>query len=345
MIRRILFLALGLGLLYGAFTLLTDEDAQTQPATASLSVTVVSPQQGSISQTISATGMTIPREELQVMTELASVRVREVLVDVGDNVKKGQILAVLDGQSQQHQVAQLKSDFERAHDAFARVDGIKDTGAVSKQLVTEKRTAMQSAKALLEDAELNLKRSTITAPEAGVVFERKTTIGGLVSNSEPLFRIARRNEIEMEAMVPESALSALKVGQPVVVTLTGDSEAIEGKIRLVTPRVSDSTRMAAIRIQLKSTNHIPVGLFAAARIMQNERAGLLLPKTALQQDSTGDFVWTLTPENKAERLPVTVTLHGDEQVMVDGVALDARVVARAGAFIKDGDHVNAVEAK
>jgi HlyD family secretion protein len=103
--------------------------------------------------------------------------------------------------------------------------------------------------------------------------------------------------------------------------------------------------MAAIRIQLKSTNHIPVGLFAAARIMQNERAGLLLPKTALQQDSTGDFVWTLTPENKAERLPVTVTLHGDEQVMVDGVALDARVVARAGAFIKDGDHVNAVEAK
>ena len=345
MIRRILFLTIGAALLYGAYTLLTDEDAQTQPTAAALSVTVVSPHQGNIADTISATGMTIPREEIQVMTELASVRVRDVLVDVGDTVKKGQILAVLDGQSQANQVAQLKSDYERARDAFARVDGIKDTGAVSKQMVTEKHTAMQSAKALLDEAELNLKRSTVLAPEAGVVFERKATIGGLVSSSEPLFRIARRNEIEMEAMVPESTLSALKVGQPVVVTLTGDSEGIEGKIRLVTPRVNDTTRMAAIRIQLKSINHIPVGLFATARITQTERAGLLLPKTALQQDSTGDFVWTLNSENKAERLPVTITLHGDEQVMVDGVSPDARVVARAGAFIKDGDHVNVVGVK
>jgi HlyD family secretion protein len=345
MIRRILFLALGAALLYGAFTLFGGADKPAPAVVTTLSVTVVTPQQGSIAQTISATGVTIPREEIQVMTELSSVRVQGVMADVGDIVTKGQKLAVLDGESFANQLDQLRSDYERAADAFSRVDGIKDTGAVSKQLVTEKRTAMQSAKALLDDAELNLRRSTILAPDAGVIFERKATIGGLVSNSEPLFRIARRNEIEMEAKVPESTLFALKVGQPVSIALSGVNIPTQGTIRLIAPLVDNATRMAVIRIKLQSDHPIPVGLFATAKIMQSEREGLLLPKTALQQDSTGDFVWVLNPENKVERLPITVTLYGDEQVMLDSIAPDARVVARAGAFIKDGDRVNVVEDK
>lgn len=345
MIRRIVFLAIGAALFYGIFTLFRNEAPQPQPTTAALSVTVVSPQQGSVAEAISATGVTIPREEIQVMTELSNVRVSDVMADVGDIVKKGQKLVVLDGESLVHQVEQLESDYERARDAFDRVDGIKDTGAVSKQMVTEKRTSMQSAKALLEDAELNLKRSIILAPEVGVIFERKAIIGGLVTNSEPLFRIARFNEIEMEAKVPESTLFALKVGQPVSIALSGVNISTQGAIRLITPLVDNATRMALIRIKLQSDYPIPVGLFATARIMKSEREGLLLPKTAIQQDSTGDFVWILTPENKAERLPVSIILHGDEQVMVDGVSPDARVVARAGAFIKDGDRVNVVEGK
>ena len=342
MIKRILFLALGAALLYGAIALFREESQPSPNDTVALSVTVAKPRQGSIAETISATGVTIPREEIQVTTELSGVRVRDVLVDVGDNVKKGQKLAVLDGESLANQLSQLRSDYERARDAFARVDGIKDTGAVSKQLVMEKRTDLQAAKANLDNAELNLKRSSILAPEAGMIFERKASIGGLVTDSEPLFRIARRYEIEMEAMVPESAVSALRLGQPVSVTLAGENTPVEGTIRLVTPRIDHATRMAAIRIRLQRTSPIPVGLFATARIMQSEREGTLLPKTALQQDSTGDFVWVLSDENKAQRLPIKVTLFGDEQVMVDAIAPDARVVGRAGAFIKEGDRVHVV---
>lgn len=345
MAKRVLFLALGAALLCGAITFLWEGSQPSPDATAALSVTVVEPRQGSIAETIPATGVTVPREEILVMTELSGVRVRDVLADVGDNVKKGQKLAVLDGESLAHLLSQLRCDYERARDAFVRVDGLKDTGAVSMQLVTEKRTDMQAAGAKLDDAELNLKRSIILAPEAGVVFERKAAIGGLVTGSEPLFRIARRFEIEMEAMVPESVLSALRPGRRVSVTLTGENRPIEGTIRIVTPRVNDATRMAAIRIRLQHTNPIPVGLFCTARIMQFEREGMLLPKTALQQDGTGDFVWVLSAENKAERLPVKVTLFGDEQVMVDAIPPDTRVVARAGAFIKEGDRVHVVEDK
>ena len=298
-----------------------------------------------MAETISATGVTISREEIQIMTELSGVRVSDVFVDVGDSVKKGQKIAMLDGEALANQLEQLKSDYERARDAFSRVDGIKETGAVSKQLVMEKRMDMQATKAKLDDAQLNLKRCTILAPESGMVFERKAVIGGLVNSSEPLFRIARRFEIEMEAMIPESDLTSLNVGQPVSVMLTGESKSIQGSIRRITPRIEDTTRMAAIRIRLHSTNPIPVGLFATARIMQPERKGMLLPKTALQHDGSGDYVWLLSTENKTVRLPTKVALLDDEQMLVNDLSPDVRVVARAGAFLKEGDLVRVSESR
>lgn len=296
MIKRIVFLAIVAALIYGAVTLFREEAPQPTTDHAALSVTVITPEEGSIATTIPATGVTIPREEIQIMTELSGVRVRDVLADVGERVKKGQTLAVLDGQSLANQVAQLQSDYERARDAYERVDAIKDTGAVSKQSVTEKHTAMQSAKAMLDNAKLDARRSTIAAPEDGLVFERNAVLGGLVSGSEPLFRLARFHDIELEAQVPESALSGLKPGQKAAVTLTGETSPIEGEIRLITPKVDSTSRMAAIRISLERETPIPVGLFATVRILQAEREGLLLPKTAIQQDSTGHFVWVLNAD-------------------------------------------------
>ena len=334
-----------MALLYCAYTFLGDTGKPTARTTADLSVTVATPQQGRIARIISATGVTVPREEIYVMTELSGVRVSEVLADVGDHVGKGQKLAVLNGRSQAHQVEQLKSDYERASDAFARVDEIKNTGAVSRQLVTEKRTAMHAAKALLDDAELNLMRCIIRAPEAGVIFERRATIGGLVTTSEPLFRIVRQNEIELDAQVPESVLSGLKVGQPASVTLTGESAPIHGTVRIISPQVDNMTRMASIRVELPSTAPLLVGLFSTVRITLSERVGMLLPVTAVQQDSTGSFVWVINTDDRAERSPITVALSDDKQAMVDAIATDARVVARAGAFIREGDRVHVVEGR
>ena len=348
MTRHISLVVLGAvvtALLLGAFALFFAGKKPVPKETAALSVTIAKPQLGRIAETVSAAGMTIPREEIQVMTELANVRVRDVLVDVGDIVRKGQKLAVLDGASLTYQTLPLRSEYERARDAFSRVDGIRDSGAVSKQLVEEKRAEMRAAKAKLDDAELSLRRTAILAPEAGVVFERKSVIGGLVTASEPLFRIARHQEIEVEALVPESILSALRPGQPASVTLSSENTPIEGTIRLVTPRVDRTTRMAAIRIRLQGTQSVPVGLFASARIVLSEQEGMLLPKTALQHDGAGDFVWVVSAESKAARLPVTVTQLGQEQILIDTIPSDSRVVARAGAFLREGDRVHLVEDK
>ncbi len=276
------------------------------------------------------------------MTELSGIRVRDVMADVGEKVQKGQKLAVLDGQSLANQVIQFRSDYEQVRDGYSRVNRLKDAGAVSQQQVVEKQTDMQAAKAKLDDAELNLRRSIIVAPDAGIIFERKALIGELVSASEPLFRIARHNEVELEAMVPEADLASLKHDQAASVTLTGRSMPIAGTIRLITPRIDNATRMAAVRIRLQNEESIPVGLFARAQIALTEREGIILPQTAIQRDANGEFVWRIGIGNRAERLPVKIMLSQDGIVLVAAIPPATRVVKRAGALISEGDAVNAV---
>lgn len=319
-------------------------DKADQNISSDLTISVIQPAMKTLKDEIKVTGTTIPKEQIMVVTELSGVRVSEVHADVGDRVEKGQKLATLDSESQMHQLNQIQSDFERANDEYVRAEGMKASGAISKQAVVQKRTAMVSAKARLNEARMNVRRGTVTAPEAGVVFERKATIGSLVNASEPLFLIAQDAVIEVEAKVPESSLAKLQIGQKARVKFTGNLKNIHGSIRLIAPRVDDASRTATIRIALDEAGELPVGLFANVAIDAGQAQGLALPATALQLDSEGEFVWQLDGQNKVSRLPVSVIFRGGNHILVEAIAPDARIVAKAGAFVKEGDTVNVKDA-
>jgi RND family efflux transporter MFP subunit len=345
MIKRIFLIALVVIAFYVGLQWFSKDKQGDPSVSANLSVTVVSPSLGVIVQQLSVTGMTIAREEIVVITELSGVRVKEVFADVGDFVKKNQKLAVLDSESLRNQLAQLQSDYDRARDEFGRVNAIKDTGAVSRESVTQKRTAMQAARAKLADAQLNLKRSTIIAPEAGIVFERKAALGALINASEPLFRIVRRGEIEIEASVPEADLQHLKIGQPAVIRLSGIPQPLPGKIRLISPRIEAASRTAIIRIAFPNDHPAPVGLFANVDVTSGETQGIILPATAIQQDNQGSYVWKLDDANRAIKQPIQITQRNGDSVMIENLPTDISIIARAGSFVKEGDVVNVVEEK
>lgn len=345
MIKRIFLIALVVIALYAGLHWFSKDKQGDPSVSTNLSVTVVSPLLGGIVQQLSVTGMTIAREEIVVIAELSGMRVKEVFADVGDFVKKNQKLAVLDGESLRNQLVQLQSDYDRARDEFSRVNAIKDTGAVSRESVMQKRTAMQAAKAKLADAQLNLERSTIVAPEGGIVFERKAALGALISASEPLFRIVRRAEIEIEASVPESDLRYLKIGQPAAIRLSGLPQPIPGKIRLISPRIDVASRTATIRIAFPNDHPAPVGLFANVDIRTTETQGIILPATAIQQDDQGSYVWKLDETNRAIKQPIQITQRNSDSVMIENLPTDISVIARAGSFVKEGDVVNVVEGK
>ena len=168
-------------------------------------------------------------------------------------------------------------------------------------------------------------------------------VGALVSRSVPLFRIAGGHEIEVEARAPEALLSAVRPDQPASVALAGAQTPIRGAIRRIASQIDALTRTGAIRISLGRATSVPVGLFATSQIQLQEGVGSLLPRTAVQYGPTGAFVWVLDAGNVAGRLSVDVLVQRGDQALVGEISPLTRVVARAGAFIDDGDRVRVAE--
>lgn len=308
---------------------------------SSLSVTVVKPQSQALEAHLHLSGMTVARETVLVVSELSGVRIQEVLADVGQKVQKGQRLAILNRESLTHQVNQLSNEYLRVLDEFQRVEKLKASGAISQQLLIQKKAETQIAKAKLEDAQLNLSRTNVVAPKEGIIFESKAALGDAVNASQPLYRIAHGG-IEFQADVPEASLATIRLGQAVKLVFSGHPDVLSGKVRLIEPSINYTSRTAVIRIALDKAMNFPVGLFGQAEIATTKVEGFVLPETVLQQDSIGTYVWALDKHNKALRMPVNVKLRNAGRIVVDPFDFH-RIVAKAGAFVKKGDLLQVVE--
>lgn len=308
---------------------------------SSLSVTVVKPQTQALEAHLHLSGMTVARETVLVVSELSGLRIQEKFADVGQKVKKGQLLATLNRESLTHQVNQLSNEYLRVLDEYQRIEKLKAMGAISQQLLVQKKAETQIAKAKLEDAQLNLSRTHVIAPKEGIIFESKAALGDAVNTSQPLYRIAH-GDIEFQADVPEANLGSIQLGQAVKLVFSGHPEVFSGKVRLIEPNINYSSRTAVIRIALDKAPNFPIGLFGQAEIATTKVEGFVLPDTALQQDSMGTYVWALDKNNKAFRIPVTIKLRSNGHIVVDPFD-NHNIVAKAGAFVKKGDLLQVVE--
>lgn len=307
-------------------------------------VTVTRPERQTLNETLVLSGVVVPREEIIVTSELADVRVASVTAEEGMMVKKGQRLASFDIGSFSHQLAQLDAAFTQAKGEFDRVDGIKGSGAVSPELYAQKRAAFLAAKARRDDAALSVKRGEVVAPAAGLIYERQARIGALMSSTAPLFRIALDGLLELEANVAEADFSRLRIGQNMAVTIVGLDQPVEGRIRLISPRVDNASRSTRVRISLAKTSGVPIGAFGQLQVVTSAAEGMALPPSAVLLGNDGAFVWQVTGR-QVSALPVTVRLRNANAVLVAGdqINTDLQVVARAGYLLKAGDTIMPIE--
>jgi HlyD family secretion protein len=340
----VMFTLVGVGL--GAWAVVSGgstpppQAAKPQPV---LSVSVVAAAQKTIDDDIRVIGTVVPRENVVVISELSGLRVRAVYAETGDYVKKGQPIALLDGQSLSIDSQSLQTEFERTRDEYDRIKEMLALGIVSKEFGRQRQAAFEVARAKLRSAQVNVSRTQIVAPTDGLIYERSATIGGLTNASEPLFRIAKEGKVEMEASVPEALVRRLKPSMPVAVTVAGDSAPLAGSVRLITPSVDNAKRATSVRIRIDGERSAPVGVFCEAGIVVNKVSGWVVPGTALQQDAQGLFVWQVGAENTVGRKPVTVAMRTAGSVVVNESLQGTPIVARAGAFLKDGDLVALVK--
>lgn len=312
--------------------------------TGALYVTVTHPKRQTLGETLALSGVVVPREEIIITSELANVRVATVTAEEGMTVKKGQRLATFDATSFSNQLAQLDASYMQAKGDFDRVEGIKESGAISQELYAQKRAAFLAAKARRDDAALSVKRGEVVSPAAGLIYERQARIGALVSSTDPLFRIALDGRLELEANVAEADINRLRIGQNMAVSVAGHDHPIEGIIRLISPRVDNANRSARVRITLAKGSAVPVGAFGQLQVVTREAEGMALPPSAVLLGKDGPFVWQVK-DTKVTALPVTLSLRSTSAVLVEGdrIPADLQIVSRAGHLLKEGDTIIPIE--
>lgn len=308
-----------------------------------------------VSTQVLVTGTISARHDLPIGDGGQAERIVRVAVQVGDHVRRGQLLAQLDDSVLKPQVAQLAASLAKARAQAAlsaaeyrRAIAIGPNGGLSRQNIEQSQAtaAMDAANERMFAAELRQKRAElaltrIVAPVAGIVLTRDAEVGQVASPGGPaLFTLEAAGRVELKGQVTEQDLAALKIGQPAQVYLIGYPHPFPGRIWLLGATINPQTRLGQVRIALRPDPALRPGAFARAVILESHAERPVLPQTAVMTDSAGSYVFIVNRKNVAVRR--SVVLGG---VIASGVVIDKgltgreRVVTLAGGFLQSGETV------
>ena len=186
--------------------------------------------------------------------------------------------------------------------------------------------------------------NTLRAPVAGVITRSTAVVGATAAPfaTEPLFRIAVGNEIELEAEVPSIHIPSLAPGQTARIE-TADKREVTGRVRLVPAVIDQGKQLGRARLSLERAPSLRLGMFAGATIDANRSCGISVPRSAVQHRTEGTSVQVIRASTIERRL-VQVGLHSDTHAEIrDGVREGELVVANAGSSLRDGDKVRPID--
>ena len=335
-----------------------DKKAASAPAKAALTVTVAQAEQTTLARGISANGNIAAWQEASIGTEANGLRLADVKVNIGDVVKRGQVLATFAPDTMQADVAQIRAAVAEAEATLAeasanaqRARGLQATGALSDAAINQYLTAERTAQARLEAQramaamqQLRLKQTQVLAPDFGVISSRSATVGAVLPAGQELFRMIRQGRLEWRAEVAANDMVSLKPGMAALVT-AGNAPPIKGTIRMVAPTVDPQTRNGLVYVDLPASGSARAGMFARGEFEIGTGSGLTLPQSAVLLRDGFSTVLRVGADSKVSQLKVSVGRRiGDRIEITGGLAPDARVVASGAGFLGDGDTVRVVAA-
>ena len=349
-----------LSILFYLFRKPVAEPGKAAPRPA-LTVTTARPSSVSLPITLEANGNVAAWQEASIGSEAMGLRLAEVRADVGDVVKKGEVLAVFASDTVNADVQQAKAALleaqAMAQDAAAnasRARSLRTTGALSEQQIGQYTTAestanarIAAARATLEAQQVRLKQTRVVAPDSGVISARNATVGAVAGAGTELFRMVRQGRLEWRAEVTANDVTRITPGTVAVVRAAGGSEA-RGRVRMIAPTVNPQTRTALVYVDLPKAAGmnapIKAGMFVGGRFELGSSQALTVPQQAIVVRDGFSYVFRLGRDNRVSQVKVQPGRRMAGQVEVfSGLAQDAVVVASGAGFLNEGDLVRVVQ--
>ncbi len=333
--------------------------AAPPPARPVHPVSLVTPKTEMWPDPIEAHGNIMPWQEARVGTEIGGLRLVSVLANVGDLVKKGQVLARLNPatleaelESANAQLMEAQGVLTQAMATLDRAKRLAPSGGVSQQDLTlyetQKQTAaarLNAARAQVKTQQLRLESATLVAPDDGVISSRSVVEGAIVQAGSELFRLIRQGRLEWRAEVKGETLLRLAAGQEVTVKSPLGPD-VKGRVRQVSPTIDLATRMGLAYVDLPADTDLKAGLNVSGTLVMGKRKALVLPSSAVLHVGSGYRVFKVGADGKAEAIEVQVgRVRDNEEEITSGLDSHAQVIAKASELLKTGDPVNVQEAR
>lgn len=318
-----------------------------------LTVTVAQPETQALEQRLEANGSIAAWQEASVGAELSGLRLATVNANVGDVVRKGQVLAVLAGETTQAESLQAKAALAQAEAAreTAKADAdrarsIQDSGALSasqiaQYLMQEKVAQAQwdAAKAAYAATEVRLANTRVLAPDDGVISARPATVGAVVGSGQELFRLVRQGRLEWRAEVTADEVVRVQAGQKAQVMVNG-VEPVTGTVRAVAPTADPQTRNVLVYVDLPRQAGLRAGTFARGSFALGRTQALTVPAPAVVVRDGHSYVFVIGAEHKAEARKIgTGRRTGDRVEVLEGLKPQDAVAVQGAGFLNDGDLV------
>ncbi|MBT9098223.1 efflux RND transporter periplasmic adaptor subunit [Methylovulum psychrotolerans] len=353
-------LALSVGESIGQSDAPAEGNAAVRPA---LSVIVSRPSQRDIPLTLTANGSVAAWQEAIIGAQISDLRLDEVRGQVGETVRKGQILAVFaddrvlaDVAQTQAALAEAEANLADARANAQRARQVSGSGVLSGQQVaqyeTSEKTAaakVQSAKAQLDSQLLRKKHTRVVASDDGVISSRSATLGAVATPGQELFRLIRQNRLEWRAEVTAAEMARLKPGVAVTVIIPNVAK-VAGKVRVLAPTIDTQSRNGLVYVDLPATassQGLRAGMFAQGEFVLGSSSALTVPQDVLSLREGFSYVFRLNAgqHDQATVSQVKVQLGrrwAEYYEILSGISADDRLVASGAAFLADGDTVRVV---
>ena len=340
------------------FTNRPKEDKAAAPPKAALTVSTESAVARSLPIALSANGSIAAWQEAIISSESEGLKLLEVNANVGDRVRKGQVLATFASDRGRAEVAQAKASLAEAEANALEASGnaekartLQASGALSDQQINQYLTLAKTAKARLEATraalnvqQLRLTQTQLLAPDTGVISARTATVGAVVGSGAELFKMIRGGRLEWRAEATSAEVARIKPGDKAAV-IAASGARVEGRVRMVAPTVDAATRTALVYVDLPLNADLKAGMYAKGDFALGASEALTLQQQALVLRDGFTYAMRVEANNKVSQVKLqTGRRAGDAVEILQGAKPGEKFVSSGAAFLADGDTVKIVQA-
>ena len=300
---------------------------------------------GTAARSVSATGTIEPIRAVGINSQLSGA-LTSVLVEEGNAVQAGAVLARLDSREVQAQLASAEASLELARRTAQRSEQLREQQIVTAAEYDRDQAALTAALATRDQLKTRLGYATIRAPIAGVITEKLVETGDVVSTQTPMFTIADRSTLVVQVQISELDVTALNTGDPVDVLVDAHPDrTFRGRIRRVFPSANPESRLVPVEVALTGGDAriLTIGFLARTRFQLAPRENvLMIPATALIETVGQPAVYLLRGTTVTRRTVERGEAYQGRVEVRNGIDVGDSVVVAGQNNLRDGATVRVV---